>query len=324
MPLSPRNKILITAVCLGIFASLMAYIFLTRQATPAHADVQVVVAKYGIPTGTIIDSGMVEMHSAPANADLPSPPAENYDAVVGRISKTYIPAGQPVTLAAISDNDRLSYAIPPFKRAVTVALDPVVGVGGFLKPGDRVDVVATFTAGPTALTKTVLQNVQLLAIGGETISGGGRQDPNKNDAAKAMATATLAVLPQDAEKLILAESQGRLRLMLRRADDISIARTGGISARRLVGFDTSEVVAPKHTARPAIKRSANYSSLLLTSAHHASGIKKPAPIPMVLKPLPGLSVPDESTDRIEIVRGTKVDEEIIGKQATVVGKEAGQ
>lgn len=122
----------------------------------------------------------------------------------------------------------LTATLPPGMRALTIGVNEVVGVGGFVKPGDTVDILGTFEdrSGNEAYTKTVLQDVEVLAI---------EQDMEVKDdtTAKVATNVTLSLSLQDAERLTLAEETGRLRLALRPMLD-STKDVKGVSLSQLV------------------------------------------------------------------------------------------
>jgi pilus assembly protein CpaB len=181
-------------------------------------------------------------------------------------------------------------------RAVTVAVDPISGVGGFVRTGDRVDVVATFNINSGTLTKTILQNAEVLAIGSET-SLPGKKPTQNSPQQPPSATATLSVSPDEAEKLVLADSKGKLRLMLRPTQDMAYVRTKGVVGRTILGSvppDVAEKATPKPSPAPQIKTSPG------------SGMFVP-PAMGRIQPLPVTNIP-EPEKRIQVIRGTKVDE----------------
>jgi pilus assembly protein CpaB len=141
-----------------------------------------------------------------------------------------------------SGNLGMDFLLKPGQRAITIALDPISSVAGFVKPGNHVDILCTFQGKPgRTLTRTVLQNVYLLATGSQvlpssappqqsntTIGGGNNNNTNAaNPDGDAQAgskpidvpNATVLVTPTDAEKLILAVQKGKLQLALRSATD---------------------------------------------------------------------------------------------------------
>ncbi|HEY3297498.1 MAG TPA: Flp pilus assembly protein CpaB, partial [Armatimonadota bacterium] len=212
-----------------------------------------------------------------------------------------------ITLNNVTPKNRLAYVIPPFMRAVTVAVDPVVGVGGFLKAGDHVDVVATFVQNDASVTKTVLQDVLLLAAG--TDLNGTSNNPNQAADQKPQGHATLAVMPPEAERLILADMRGKLRLTLRRPDDISFVSAKGVTGREVIGRVPAD--------NPVLQTMPRFdiASTRAQATKHASEAAKNVPLfaQMQFPParmqkasVPIMPISDAKT--IQIVRGAKIEQ----------------
>lgn len=256
-----RRALVLAALCAGALAALLSYIFLQREQARAAEQtrpVKVVVASREIPARAVVEPGMVYETNRPA-ATLPPNCASSVREVVGTVTVDALAPDEPVQRKAIALQSAalgLAYAVPEGMRAVTVKLDSIIGVAGFLKAGDHVDVVATFDTDrfstTTAVTKTVLQDVELLAIGPdvrpEEVSKPAADKPARP---KEQPNATLATNPGDAEKLILAESTGRLRLTLRRAGEDRQVWLAGVRSDMLTG---KQSVRPVGVARPAAAR----------------------------------------------------------------------
>jgi len=234
-----RKTILVAALAAGILTTVLVYFLLAAQGMKAqqgNEPVPVVISDVELSPGTIIEPTMVHMGTR-FSRDVPKDCATSVREVEGKVAIATIPADMPVQrsqMVPISAKLGLAFAVPEGMRAVTVALDPIIGVGGFIKPGNRVDVLATFTEDKGSLTKTVLQDVQLLATGERVLEEQATPD-GKAARPQPIPHATLAVAPADAEKLILAESKGKLRLALRRTGDIEYAEVRGISSVALIG-----------------------------------------------------------------------------------------
>ncbi len=234
----------LAALCAGALAALLSYLFLNREQSQAAAmtmPVSVVVATRELPARTVIEPGMVSETTRPAAA-VPANCAGSVQEVVGRVTLVPLATDEPVRRAAIAPQTAslgLAYVVPDGMRAVTVALDSVIGVAGFLKAGDHVDVLATFDLdgmSGTAVTRTVLQDVELLAIGPEVVPEEvGKPLGERAARPKEQPNATLAVRPEDAERLTLAESKGKLRLALRRSGDSAKLWLNGVSSGTLAG-----------------------------------------------------------------------------------------
>lgn len=209
----------------------------------------------------------------------------------GKVSLAPLPAGEPVRRAAVTLRGPqlgLAFAVRPPRRAVTVALDPVIGVAGFPKPGNRVDVLATFSTDAGMVTGTVLEDVEILALGSELPappvevgtgpSSAGRAKPEpagsgKTAEAKPQPTATLAVLSTEAERLVLAESRGKLRLALRAVDDTAPAKPRQVTEVMLTGVPAARKDA---TVLAIAKRSAASAPLIAKNGKAGSQSSDPA------------------------------------------------
>jgi len=186
----------------------------------------------------------------------------------GFIARERIEEGAPILREKLeqdieSAESQASY-IEPGMRAVTLSVDIVSGVAGLLRPGDHVDVVATFdlrgrpgagAASNDAGSKTLflLQNARIIALDTRTEQSA----PARDSRARNYRTVTLAVSPNDAMRLANAEQQGSIKLLLRnRADTETMAATiGEGAAQRPIGWDVlnNEIknVAPHTRAAPA-------------------------------------------------------------------------
>ena len=154
---------------------------------------------------------------------------------MGRVAVVNIAAREPVTdfkLAPEGSAGGLSAIIPEGYRAMTVKVDDVVGVSGFLQPGALVDVVVVIN--PTEMhqnpiSKIVLQNVKVLA------SGQNIDRPKDDRETNTVKAVTLQVTPEQAEKLALASTEGKLQLVMRNAVDQGDEQTRGVDKRTLLG-----------------------------------------------------------------------------------------
>jgi pilus assembly protein CpaB len=156
--------------------------------------------------------------------------------LVGRVLISRVLAQQPLMpgmLAAKNAGSGLAALIPSNMRAIAVRVDDVVGVAGFIHADDRVDVLVTMRqnfAGGESTTKVFLQNIKVLAVGQEVDNG----DKSRLHATPAT-VATLLVSPQDAERLVLAQTEGRIMLTLRSWTDSQPVDTNGASPSGLIG-----------------------------------------------------------------------------------------
>ncbi len=201
------------ALVLGAAVSFAVYRTLksgTGGDTPPGVDV--VIAANDIPVGARVEDHDVKLVRFPA-ADLPPNCFHLKSSVVGRGAVLPIARGEfflPNKLAGENAGSGMPSLIPPGMRAVSVRVNEVIGVAGFVVPGTRVDVL--LTGNPTGAsdqqTSTVLENVAVIATG---------QKLEKNTAGEPQLTPviTLLVSPDDAQKLTLATTQGKIQLSLR-------------------------------------------------------------------------------------------------------------
>lgn len=228
-----NRAIFLMAVVCGVISAILVGAVLASQGGSggsAAGEVPVVVAARDIPARTMLTADMLEVKQLPADAALRgvfSDPA----ALEGRITLQAIAAGEPILPVKVAEQGRdrgLAFIVPPGKRALAVNVSEVIGVGGMLIPGDYVDVLVHFEAeeGRPDKVITILQNIPVLSVAqtmqtpapeGEQGQGGVRNETaDPNPEAK---TVTLAVTPEEAQALFLAEQTGEIRLALRSFGD---------------------------------------------------------------------------------------------------------
>jgi len=187
---------------------------------------------------------MVRLLQVPATVKLPSALTDP-SAAVGKVAKTPMSAGEQVLtdkLFATRNDSGLSFIVPPGKRAVAVGVSEQLGSGGLIVPGDRVDVLvlfdltATASASPSASpspSPPASGSPATIPAQSSTQKVAGMVAPNQNQQAQAQPvnpnpaarTVTLAVNPDEAERLILAEDKGHLRLVVRAHGDAATFQT---------------------------------------------------------------------------------------------------
>jgi pilus assembly protein CpaB len=138
-------------------------------------------------------------------------------ALAGSIVKEPIFVNEPITdrkLVRAGDSGYMAIVLQPGMRALAIGVSVESGAGGFILPGDRVDIIQTQNAEGRQSTHTVMTNVRVLAIDQKT-------EPDKDAQTVVGAVATLEVTPADAEFIALAKAQGELTLALRSYADIA-------------------------------------------------------------------------------------------------------
>jgi pilus assembly protein CpaB len=236
MAAKPKAVIIvgILAVAIAAVAAYSLYNYLKMQekkVSEAVASEKIVVTTAEIPVGDTINGNQLKTVDWP-KANVPQGAFPSIDQVAGRIVLQTLEAGDPVTESRLvpkeGPSNVLTYKIPEGHRAMTVAVDQVAGVAGFINPGNLVDVVLTTTPPGAKLTlsKIVLQKVPILAIG-QIID-------QKEGKPTVVPTVTMDVTPDDAEKLAIASSQGRLQLVLRRVGDKEEVKTVGATITKVI------------------------------------------------------------------------------------------
>jgi pilus assembly protein CpaB len=234
-----RNKRFLFVLAGALVFGLLAAVSVSRYLSGAQAYAKnlsnVVVAKVDIPIGTKIIPEQVTVAQFPRDS-VPDGTFEDPNKLVGRVAVVNIQAREPVTdsrLAAEGTAGGLSAVIPEGYRAMTVKVDDVVGISGFIQPGTMVDVVVVIDPDPNStnqnpISKIVLQNIKVLASG-QNID----QPHNERDTSN-VKSVTLQVTPEQAEKLALAATEGKLQLVMRNSIDQDDAQTIGVNKRSLL------------------------------------------------------------------------------------------
>jgi pilus assembly protein CpaB len=245
-----RNKrffiVLVGALLFGLLAAVSVSRYLSSAQATTKEFNRVTVAKVPIPLGTkLIPEQLVVVQFSKEST--PDGAFESPDKLVGRVAVTNIAVREPITetrLAPEGTAAGLSAIIPEGYRAMTVAVNDVVGISGFIMPGTLVDVVVVIDPqqsngvqqGP--ISKIVLQNIKVLA------NGQNIDKPENQRDANSVKAVTLLVTPEQAEKLALASSEGKLQLMMRNSIDQDDEQTKGVDKRGLLGGDRA-VPAPE-------------------------------------------------------------------------------
>jgi len=229
------------AFIVAFITSLLIYNYLQKSTRIVEVKLEtlpVATAVADIGWGTRITKEMIKPVDFLKNT-VPPGCFSDGNSPVGRVAISPIKANEPILesrLAPTSINTGgVAAVVSPKKRAVSVKVDKVIGVSGFIHQGNRVDVLVTIPAGknyePT--TKTVLENILVLTVGQELEKKGKEEKPSEVD------VITLEVTPEEAEKLALSTTEGRLQLALRNFSDTENVFTRGVTIPTLLGSYSS-------------------------------------------------------------------------------------
>lgn len=266
----------ILALALGFVASVYVYRNLQlKSGSGSEPGVDVIVAADDLQVGAKVEERDIKIIRIPA-ADLPPGSPRRRSDVLGHGVIVPISKGEfilPNRLAGENAGSGLPSLIPPGMRAVSVRVNEIVSVAGFVTPGTRVDVLLTGTPGGTGeqQTTTVLQNVAVLASG-HTL------ERTATGEAQTTAVITLLVSPDDAQRLTLASSEGHIQLALRNPLDTKQDEVPSSNSRGLYrGVAAPALVQPivHHTVTTARKIAAPPPASTGISVEVYQGDKKP-------------------------------------------------
>ncbi len=213
-------SILTLALLLSAGAAWFANRWIQLQVTPVSAGDNptafIVVAAQAIPMGQKIVDTHLELAAWPADR-IPEGTFTEIEPVNGQVALQTIYEGEAILekrIAKHSKGSTLSAIISKSKRAVSVRVDDIIGVAGFVLPGNTVDVMATQKRGKNNISvKTVLQNVNVLAVD---------QTTGDKDTPVVVRAVTLELDPDEAEELVKARSEGTIQLALRNSLDSEV------------------------------------------------------------------------------------------------------
>ena len=252
MTATKGKNFLIVAVLLGVAAAVVGYYGLTGMASQANAQKNanyrnVVVTVTDLTYGVKLDKEMLRLVRYPKES-VPEGAFASMDSVIGQTTKVFMSAREPVTEIKLSSRGGgLSMLVRPTMRAASLEVNNVSGVSGFVLPGDRVDVLTTVDGrgvNEDAVTRTVLQNIEVLASGQKT-----EQKDNKPITVQSV---TLLVDPDGAETLTLALHEGKIHLVLRNPDDQEVVRVASLTTRQMLDRQTVATRGPGGPRRPAM------------------------------------------------------------------------
>jgi pilus assembly protein CpaB len=258
-----RNKrffiVLVGALIFGVLAAVSVSKYLSSAQAYTKNLNKVAVAKVAIPIGSKIIAEQIMVVQFPKEST-PDGAFDSVEKLAGRVAVVNIGAREPITesrLAAEGTAAGLSAIIPEGYRAMTVKVDDAAGISGFIQPGALVDVVVTIdpegSGRQDPISKIVLQNIKVLA------NGQNIDKPENEREANSVKAVTLQVTPEQAEKLALAATEGKLQLVMRSQIDQGNEETPGVNKRNLLSGDKATPVPdpgalkseqPKSDAKP--------------------------------------------------------------------------
>ncbi|MEJ2218197.1 MAG: Flp pilus assembly protein CpaB [Gemmatimonadota bacterium] len=242
--------VMVGAAASGLLAGYVALAYVSEEPAPLQAATPsrtALVANRDLPAGAILRREDVKSVDWPGSA-VPKGLATQPGDVVGRGLITEVKENEPLLdwkLASKEAGGGLPITIPEGMRAVSVRVDEVVGVAGFVLPGTHVDVLVTVDPGTNrrlTTTRIILQNIRTLAAD--------QQHQQDNDGKpKVVTVVTLLLTPKQAETLTLAATEGKIQLALRNTLDTGEINTPGERIASLVAAPARSSSARASTPR---------------------------------------------------------------------------
>jgi pilus assembly protein CpaB len=216
----------------GLVATFTIHRYISiKTKMPVTATNEVAVASGDVYPGTALSSNLVTITSWPTNL-IPSKAASSLRQVEGRVVVMPIAKGEAILFTKLAPEGTaagLGALLDETKRALSVRVDDVSGVAGFVHPGDHVDILVDLPVpnGSEHFSKTILQNVVVLSAGQFWEQSNERKPVLVN-------TVTLELTPEEAEILNLASNQGKIRLALRSRQNKALVQTPGVATSHLI------------------------------------------------------------------------------------------
>jgi pilus assembly protein CpaB len=282
------------ALALSLVVTFMAYRLLSDKLKPADETTNVVVVRQRVALGTKLTQGDLRVTAWPKSVALQGSfhdPAE----AVGRGVLIPMDANEPVVESKLAPKNAgagLMTTIPEGMRAVSVKVNDVIGVAGFVVPGSHVDVILTgqLPYGGVDAAKIILQNVEVLAAG---------QNIDRDSEGKPVNTQviTLLVSPEDSQKLALVTADGRIHLALRNPLDQQSQPTRAVQTAELYsgvsGMTIPSVIRTAAVEKPVAPKPVAPKPVV------APEPPAPAPVAVVAPPKP-----EPQTLEVQLIQGT--------------------
>jgi pilus assembly protein CpaB len=252
-----RNRLMVgLAVAVLLAFVLAAYVYhafkkvQVNAAAPVMRMTNIVVAAENLKIGERLDPNKVKTIQWPSSAK-PDGMFSDITEVANRAVITNIQENEPILAGNLASSDSgggLSATIPEGMRALSVSVNDVVAVGGFVTPGTMVDILVTGQSvgvgGGTTVTRTILENIKVLAAGQKI-------EQDREGKPENVPVITLLVTPEDAAKLTMASTEGKIQLALRNTVDTKATNPAPVLQSSLFSGGAGNEPAP---SAPAMER----------------------------------------------------------------------
>lgn len=225
--------------------------FYKNQLDETEDMVELIVPNRGLQRGEVVTSEMLSIREIPLQyADSNAVSAANYDVALGQRIDFDIDEGRPLLWAHLEGGQSPTFSgrVPEGLRALTVRVDEINSISGFLQPKDRVDLLMSHGSGTEQEILALMDRVEVIATGVQTLV-----DKNVSGGKRSFSTITVQVTPEEAQRITLAQQVGKVTAVLRNPDDDAPLGASPMSMARMLGI---EVVEPDVIAVPAPVRKA--------------------------------------------------------------------
>ena len=232
------------ALLLAFFAAWVANLWI--QGRPVGKTTPVVVAAVDIPYGVKIEEFQIKVIDWP-NDSVPSSAYTSKDQVIDKVSRNDFYTDEPISekrMLVHTAGSTLSTLIDKEYRAIAIRVDDVVGVAGFILPGNNVDILATRMDKDLnqSVTQTKLQNIRVLAVD--------QDDSHEKDNPAIVRAVTLQLKPQEAEVMVQAMREGTIQLTLRNPNDNQLVKIQDkVVAEMISPVSENKVASKKHVLK---------------------------------------------------------------------------
>ena len=232
------------ALLLAFFAAWVANLWI--QGRPVGKTTPGVVAAVDIPYGVKIEEFQIKVIDWP-NDSVPSSAYTSKDQVIDKVSRNDFYTDEPISekrMLVHTAGSTLSTLIDKEYRAIAIRVDDVVGVAGFILPGNNVDILATRMDKDLnqSVTQTKLQNIRVLAVD--------QDDSHEKDKPAIVRAVTLQLKPQEAEVMVQAMREGTIQLTLRNPNDNQLVKIQDkVVAEMISPVSENKVASKKHVLK---------------------------------------------------------------------------
>ncbi len=222
------------------------------QLEQTETMVKVVVPSRKLHRGEIVSSSDLLLREIPEKyADTNSVTSANYDVAIGQRVDFDIDEGRPLLWAHLEGglSPTFSGKVPTGLRAMTVRVDEINSISGFLQPKDRIDLLLTYGSGTTQQIFPLIQNLDVIATGVQTLV-----DKNGAGGKRSFTTITVQVSPEQAKKITLSQQVGKVTAMLRNPEDESALSETPMSVSSLLNIKKPPAPKPKKRKKVVKKK----------------------------------------------------------------------